>query len=373
MRHLSRFALCGAGSILALLGPSPASGAEPGLELPTYTRAYEPRTVDERGVWMEADEAERGLRDSPLRIREAGLEAYLREVLCREVGTERCAGVRIYAMEIPGFNASMMANGTMQVWSGLLLRSRSEAELAAVLGHEFAHFELRHSLTGFQQRRRATDAIAWIGVWGALTNRDTSSTQSIIERGIYRYGREQETDADLLGLQYAALSGYPASTPSEVWKNLMAEEDASAAGRNQKPKQKYTAGYFDSHPTHLKRSIYLAEAAAKMPPGGDARAKEYRAAMAPICRASWPRRSSATISEAPNISCSRSRRIPAGDRICSSPAPNSTARAATHATCRWPPNIIARPAPPDIWGPNWIATWGWRCSATDKRTKGASR
>lgn len=282
MRALSRLALCGVAASLAMLGTTPPTrAAEPGLELPAYSRAYEPRTVDERGVWMEADEAERGLRDSPLRIREAGLEAYLREVLCREVGADRCAGVRIYAMEIPGFNASMMANGTMQVWSGLLLRSRSEAELAAVLGHEFAHFELRHSLTGFQQRRRATDAIAWIGLWGALANSDTSFTQNIIARGIYRYGREQETDADLLGLRYAASSGYPASTPAEVWKNLMAEEDASAAGRNQKSKQKYTAGYFDSHPTALNRSIYLAEAAAKMPAGGDARAREYRAAMAP--------------------------------------------------------------------------------------------
>lgn len=281
MRRLSHVALGVAVSGLALLGPWPSSAAEPGLELPTYTRAYEPRTVDERGVWMQADEAERGLRDTPLRIREPGLETYLREVLCREVGAERCAGIRIYAMEIPDFNASMMANGAMQVWSGLLLRSRSEAELAAVLGHEFAHFELRHSLTGFQQKRRATDAMAWINLWGALANSDTSFTQTIIARGMYSYDRTQEVDADLLGLKYAASSGYPAITASEVWRNLMNEQDATAAGRNQKPKQKYTAGYFDSHPTALNRSIYLAEAAAKMPAGGDARAKEYRAAMAP--------------------------------------------------------------------------------------------
>lgn len=280
MRPLFRMALSAA-SGLAMLGPMPANATEPGLELPAYTHAYEPQTVDERGVWMEADEAERSLRDSPLRIREAGLEAYLREVLCREVGADRCGSVRIYVMEIPDFNASMMANGTMQIWSGLLLRARSEAELAAVLGHEFAHFELRHSLTGFQSARRATDAMAWIGLWGAITKSDTSSTQEIIAKSFYRYGREQETEADLLGLKYAVSSGYPATTPAEVWRNLMAEQDATAIGRSQKPKQRYSSGYFDSHPTPLRRSTYLAEAAAKMPAGGNARASEYRAAMAP--------------------------------------------------------------------------------------------
>ena len=258
-----------------------SQAAEDAFRLPPYTHAYEPATVDERGQWMEADEYERKLRDSPLRIREGKLESYLHSVLCREVGADRCAGVRIYAMEIPGFNASMMANGAMQVWSGLLLRCRNEAELASVLGHEFAHFELRHILTGFKNRRGASDAMAWISVLGGISNTPVGDANLSLLGSIYRFDRAQETQADLLGLKYLAQSGYPAASASQVWQSLMAEEDATALGRKQKPRKKYSAGFFDSHPASLQRASYLAAEAARLPVGGDARAREYGDAIAP--------------------------------------------------------------------------------------------
>lgn len=266
--------------VAGIYASQPALAAEK-FALPPYTAAYEPTTVDERGLWMQADELERQLRDSPLRIREGKLEAYLLDVLCREVGQDRCRGVRIYAMEVPSFNASMMPNGAMQVQSGLLLRSRSEAELAAVLGHEFAHFELRHSLNGFKNRRGTSDAMAWISVLGGISNTPVGDTNLSLLGSIYQFDRAQETAADLLGLKYLAQSGYPATAAAEVWKSLMAEADATSAGRNQKPKIRYSAGFFDTHPASLQRASYLAAEAAKLPLGGDARVKELNEAVAP--------------------------------------------------------------------------------------------
>jgi beta-barrel assembly-enhancing protease len=264
----------------ALVCAAPVTAAQP-VPLPAYTAGYEPTTVDERGLWMEADERERLLRDSPLRMKDGGLEKYVREVLCREVGQDRCKGVRVYVMEIPGFNASMMPNGCMMVWSGLLLRARSEAELAAVLGHEFGHFELRHSLAGFKAERGTTDVAAWIGVLGAMSNRDVSGTNASLFGTLFRFNREQETAADLLGFQYMAASGYPAQAAADVWIQRMAEDDATAIGRGLKPKRRYSSGFFDTHPTDLKRAEYLTAAAAKSPGGSDARAAEYRSAMSP--------------------------------------------------------------------------------------------
>lgn len=259
----------------------PALSAEPKLSLPVFTPAYEPTTVDERGMWMQADERERLLRDSPLRIKQGGLESYVREVLCRQVGAERCQGVRVYVMEIPSFNASMSANGCMEVWSGLLLRARSEAELAAVLGHEFGHFELRHSLAGFKSRRSGSDAVAWLGVLGAMGATDFSVAQLSIVGSLFRFNRAQETAADILGVDYMASSAYPTKAASEVWQQLMDERDATAVGRGQKPKRQYVAGFFDTHPTDLSRATYLAELASKSPGGTDAREKEYLAAISP--------------------------------------------------------------------------------------------
>lgn len=237
--------------------------------------------MDERGLWMRVDEIERQLRDSPLRIREGNLEKYLLAVLCREVGQNRCSGVRVYAIEDPSLNASMMPNGAMQVHSGLLLRARNEAELAAVLGHEFAHFELRHSLVGFNNRRSAGDVMAWVTVLGGITNTPTAETQLSLVSSVYRFNRDQETQADLLGLKYLAQSGYPAHSASEIWQSLMAEQDATARGRKLKAKQRYTSGIFDTHPTPLNRAVYLSAAADKLPAGGDARAQALQEAIAP--------------------------------------------------------------------------------------------
>jgi beta-barrel assembly-enhancing protease len=230
---------------------------------------------------MEADERERQLRDSKLTIHDEALNRYLKDVLCRTVGQDRCKGVRIYIVEVPAFNANMAPNGTMVVWSGMLLRVKNEAELAAVLAHEFAHFELRHSLKGYKQQRRASDFAAWAAVLGGLANTNTSSLQQSLLGSTFQFSREQEEAADRLGFQYLASANYPTAAASELWQHLMAESDASAIGHGQKPKQQYHAGFFDTHPTSLKRAEYLAAESKKIgDTGRDARSENLRFAMA---------------------------------------------------------------------------------------------
>jgi len=262
-----------------LLAGTAAAASE--TVLPPFTTGYEPTTVDERGLWMDADNRERVLLTSKLTMKDEALNAYVHGVLCRTVGQERCRGVRTYVVEMPAFNASMAPNGTMIVWTGLLMRARSEAELAAILGHEFAHFELRHSLNGFKQRRGATDLAAWVQVLGAVANTNTQDTQVSILASMFRFSREQEQAADLLGIKYMASAGYPATAAADVWQNIMAEDDASAIGRGRKPRQNYADGYFDTHPSSLRRATYLTAEAAKL--GGttsDPRTEALRAATA---------------------------------------------------------------------------------------------
>lgn len=250
-------------------------------DLPPFTPAYEPTSVDERGMWSVADEMELLYKHSELRIDDEGLNAYLHGVLCKAVGADRCNGVRIYVMNVPAFNASMMPNGAMSVWSGLLLRSRSEAELASVLAHEFAHFELRHSLEGFKRRRSATDVLAWASVLGRAFQVDTVDSQISIIGSIYQFNRSQEKEADLLSLQYLASSAYPSRSASEVWQRMMEEAEATATGRKIKRRDVFRAGFFDSHPTELDRADYLLEASLKIGDSGDAAQSSYYEAMKP--------------------------------------------------------------------------------------------
>ena len=246
-----------------LVGQSASAGQSQATSVPPYTPAYQPQSIDERGMWMEADEDERRLRDSPLVIRDEALNAYVRRVLCTAVGDDRCKSVRIYIVEVPAFNASMAPNGTMRVWSGLLLRTQNEAELGAVLGHEFAHYELRHTVSAFKRARTASDIVSWAAVLGGLAGVDTSLLQWSVIGSFYSFNREQEEQADLLGLKYLGTSQYSASAASDLWQHIMAEHDATRAGRKRKPKQRYSAGFFDTHPTALNRATYLKEAALK--------------------------------------------------------------------------------------------------------------
>lgn len=247
-------------ALLGLLVPGPAmGGTDASLTLPPYVPAYEPRNVDERGMWMEADEMERTLLRSPLVIHDEALTAYVRQVLCETVGADRCGAVRLYIVDMPAFNASMSPNGVLMVWTGTLLRVRSAAELGAILGHEFAHFELRHSLKGFKNRRTMSDIYMWVAVLGVAFDADVSDIQRLLIGSMYRYDRKQEEEADRLGLTYLGHSPLPSASAAQVWRNLMAEADATALGRKQKAKHRYTAGFFDTHPTEATRADYLSK------------------------------------------------------------------------------------------------------------------
>ncbi len=260
------------------LAQSPASAdRKPEFARPTYAGAYEPQGIDERGLWMEVDEAERALRDSPFVLHDARLTGYVHDILCRTVGTDRCAAARIYIVMDQGFNASMAPNGLTIVQTGLLARMHSEAELASILGHEFAHFELRHSLKGFRNQRTSTDLLAWLGLAGVLTRQDFSASRNAIVVGFYAFSRAQEKEADLLGAQFVRASLYPLQA-SAVWKRLIEEEDALRAERKLRKIRHSEPNLTDTHPTEQQRMTYLAALEAETDArDGDDGEQAYRA------------------------------------------------------------------------------------------------
>lgn len=254
--------------------------------LPPYVGAYQPQGVDEIGLWREEDEEERALANSPILIRDEALNAYVRNVLCTTVGTDRCKAARIYIVRVPIFNATMTPNGTMRIFSGLFLRVRNEAELASVLGHEFGHFEQRHSLTHFKARRSGTDLVSWAAVLTAMasTNQAYSNfnnTQLSVYGRLSRFGRDQEREADLLGISYLNASALRPSAASALWRNIMTEAEASATARGlSKPKFDRIA-FFASHPPHAERAATLAALAVPEGAQREDGAVRYTHALAP--------------------------------------------------------------------------------------------
>lgn len=274
-----------AGATLAVLPTQHVANAAPPLP-PPYEGAYQPQGVDEVGLWREMDEDERVLATSNLVVRDEALTSYVTKILCDTVGEDRCKATRVYIIREPSSNASMAPNGTMRVFSGLLLRMRNEAELGAVLGHEFGHFESRHTLEHFRARRSGTDILAWTAVLASMsanygTVRSYQNIQLQVYGNLYRFGRNQEREADRLGVAYLNRSHLRPQAASQVWENLMEEINASARVKGLNKPNFNTIAFAASHPPSVERAAYLAELAEPDAASRDDGAERYRVALAP--------------------------------------------------------------------------------------------
>lgn len=250
--------LAGIGLIVCV---SLALAAEVDLK-PRIPPGYQPVDAEtEKGLWLEFEEYEQGLRQSALLIRDDALNEYVRTSACRVAG-DYCNDIRIYIIRNPNFNASMSANGVMQVWTGLLVRVTSEDELAAVLGHELAHYTQLHSLERVRAIRKKMATGSVIDIFIGLPIGQLSAIASVLS-----FSREQETEADLLGAKFMAQSGYDPYAAVRVWQMIVEEEESAVAKRGE-------PGMFSkTHPAsadrieHLRQYIdrALPEAVARTP------------------------------------------------------------------------------------------------------------
>ena len=256
---------------LAAQAPAPAPS----------TAGYQPADELERGLWYQMDEAERELKTSKFLVTDPALNQYVRGVLCRTVGDERCRAIRLYIVRVPQFNASMAPNGVTIVNTGLLLRMRNEAQLAAVLGHEFTHFENRHSLRLFKDIRKKTDALSWLSFMPIPYLGMVS--QIALIGSVFAFSRDMEREADAGSIDELARGGYDPRAASAIWSQLGAELDATAAARQHKSQKDKTGGLFATHPRSTDRMATLAQLAMakNLVEPGVTRATEYRAAIGP--------------------------------------------------------------------------------------------
>jgi beta-barrel assembly-enhancing protease len=263
--------------LAGMLAAQPLAAADP----TPSTTGYQPTDELERGLWYQMDEAERELKTSKFLVTDPALNQYVRSVLCRTVGEDRCQATRLYIVRVPQFNASMAPNGVTIVNTGLLLRMRDEAQLAAVLGHEFTHFENRHSLRLFKDIRKKTDALSWLSFL-PIPYLGMASQIALIG-SVFSFSRDMEREADAGSIDELAKHGYDPRAASAIWSQLGAEMDATAAERKHKSQKEKSGGLFATHPRTTDRMATLAELAAAKATAepGVTRAAEYKAAIGP--------------------------------------------------------------------------------------------
>ena len=127
-------------------------------------------------------------------------------------------------------NAWCMPGGLIVVYEGLLPVTQNEASLAIVLGHEIAHAVARHSAeqmsTQMKQQQGLQVGAAVAGMLGMGTN-TTSLIGAIVANGFnfknLSYSRSHESEADHMGLIFAALAGYDPQTAITFWQRMAAQ------------------------------------------------------------------------------------------------------------------------------------------------------
>jgi predicted Zn-dependent protease len=231
--------------------------------------------TDEGGLWGLMDREEQRVRRSPLTIHDKQFQAYLQDLVCRLAG-DHCPDVRVYPVRVPHFNAMMAPNGMMVVWSGLMLRSENEAQLAAVLGHELGHYMERHTVEQLRAQKDTAVLSTLVGLVGGV---GTFLGQIGLAAGLLAFSREHEGRADRMGVRLMRNAGYDGREAATVWSNLLDEmkvTEGKEAGKR--------GDIFDTHPTSAGRRDELLALAGNA--GGDKGEERYRKAIAPL-RLGW--------------------------------------------------------------------------------------
>jgi len=185
---------------------------------------------DEKGLWLEFREMEAQLNKSALLVRDPDVNDYLIRIVCRVAGPY-CDDFRVYVLRNPNFNASMTATGMLQIWTGVIVRATSTDDIAAVVAHEIAHYTRLHSLATLRtfSKNMAGGTIADLfigGLTGIYGLGQTAAAMSFLS-----FSRDQETEADNLGLKLLAEAGYDPHASYHIWQKIIDEERAAEVKR----------------------------------------------------------------------------------------------------------------------------------------------
>ncbi|MBD1558998.1 M48 family metallopeptidase [Vibrio sp. S9_S30] len=152
----------------------------------------------------------------------------------------------VIVFESDQVNAFALPGGKIGVYTGLLNVAKNQDQLATVIGHEIAHVLANHG-----NERLSSSQLANVGLQITNIGLQNSEYQSLamgmlgvgVQYGfLMPYGRSQESEADMLGLDLMAKSGFDPYQSVELWKNM-----AKASGGKNPPE------ILSTHPSNSTR------------------------------------------------------------------------------------------------------------------------
>lgn len=178
-------------------------------------------------------------------------------------------------------NAWALPGGKIAVNRGLLTELNSEAELAAVLGHEIVHSAARHGAKSMERGMLmqvgmiAIQAKTYDNKYANLINVGTQVAAGLITT---KHGRDAELESDYYGMQYMSEAGYDPSAAIDLQETFvrLSEQSSRSSG--------WIQGLFASHPPSAMRVAKNKETAAKIGTAGDYGRETYKTKTANLIR-----------------------------------------------------------------------------------------
>jgi predicted Zn-dependent protease len=135
----------------------------------------------------------------------------------------------VNVLQSDDINAFAMPGGKIAVFSGIIQKlNLTDAELAAIIGHEISHALREHSRERISRAYAQQIALAGVGAVAGV-GEGTMQLADMVASVTFQlpHSREQEREADRIGLELAARGGYDPNAAVTLWEKMIAESKGS--------------------------------------------------------------------------------------------------------------------------------------------------
>jgi predicted Zn-dependent protease len=187
---------------------------------------------------------------------------------------EKIFDYHFYVINIDTYNAFAIPAGHIFINSGLLAVMKDDEELAGILGHEIAHVYCRHISQKIERSKKiqlaslagaAAGILLGVAGGGEAASAVTQGSMAAGQSALLAYSRENEMQADQLGLIYLSDAGYGGEGLLEILKKMRSKQ---WFGSNQIPT------YLMTHPAIDDRIAYLDTQLANQPEASNPQPKK---------------------------------------------------------------------------------------------------
>jgi predicted Zn-dependent protease len=228
--------------------------------------AVNPATGDQQVILMSSDEERRiGAIEHPKILQEFGgayddpkVSGYIAAIGGRLAATTELPGQNFTftVLNSPIVNAMALPGGYVYLTRGLLALAQNEAEAAGVIGHEIGHVVARHTAARISRAQVTQFGLIGLAILGGVAGLPSGTGQianSLASLHLRGFSRDQEFEADTLGIRYMSRAGYDADAMASFLAQLRAHSTLRAQINGETSDTVDSLDIMATHPRTLDR------------------------------------------------------------------------------------------------------------------------